>query len=207
MRIGIIGSGHIGGTLARSWARAGHEVALANSRGPESLAGLVGEIGPNAHAATPAEAADFGEVVLLAIPFGGYEALPFDHMAGKIVIDAMNYYPERDGQIDTQTFTSSEHLALRLPAARLVKAFNTIYYETLASKGRPDAPLDDRLVIFVAGDAPDDKALVAGLIQEIGFAPVDTGSLHEGSRKQRPGSPIYNRPMHSEQAKELLPGA
>jgi predicted dinucleotide-binding enzyme len=207
MRIGIIGSGKIGGTLARSWARAGHEVAIANSRGPESLAGLVGEIGSNAHAATAAEAAEFGEMLLLAIPFGDYATLPFDHMTGKIVIDAMNYYPERDGEIDTRTFTSSEQVALRLPAARVVKAFNTLYYETLASKGRPDAPLDDRLAIFVAGDDPEAKALVTGLIQELGFAPVDTGSLREGSRKQQPGSPIYNRPLRPEQAKAMLPGA
>lgn len=206
MRIGIIGSGKIGGTLARLWARAGHEVAVANSRA-ESLAGLVGEIGPNAHAATPAEAADFGQVVLLAIPFGRYETLPFDHMAGKIVIDAMNYYPQRGGQIDTQTYTSSELLALRLPAARVVKAFNTMNSEPLATQGQPDAPFDDRLVIFYAGDDPDAKALVASLIQTLGFAPVDTGSLLIGSRKQRPGSPIYNRPMRPEQARELLPKA
>ncbi len=207
MRIGIIGAGKIGGTLARLWAQAGHEVALANSRGPESLAGLVDEIGSRARAATAAEAADFGEVVLLAVPFGAYEKLPYEHMLGKTVVDAMNYYPERDGQIDTRTFTSSELVSLRLPAAHLVKAFNTMNYETLANEGRPDAPLDDRLVIFLAGDDPDAKAMVAGLIQEIGFAPVDTGSLHDGGRKQRPGSPIYNRPMRPGQAKPLLPGA
>ena len=118
MRIGIIGSGKIGGTLARLWADLGTRWRSPTRAGPETLAGLAGEIGPNARAATPAEAADFGEVVLLAIPFGQYETLPFDHMAGKTVIDAMNYYPQRDGQIDTDSFTSSELLALRLPAAQ-----------------------------------------------------------------------------------------
>ncbi len=131
MKIGIIGSGHIGGTLAKLWAKAGHQVAISNSRGPASLAALVAEIGPQARAATVEEAAAYGEVVLVAIPYGKFDTLPFAKMSGKIVIDAMNYYPQRDGQIDFGDLTSSELVARHLPGGRLVKAFNTMYFETL----------------------------------------------------------------------------
>src|SRR5215210_2060701 len=137
MNIGIVGSGNIGATAARLFAEAGHEVAVSNSRGPETLEELVADIGPRARASTVEEAADFGEVVLVAIPFFAYEALPSDPLAGKIVVDAMNYYPGRDGEMDLDGLGSSELLARHLPDARLVKAFNTMYYETLATGGDP----------------------------------------------------------------------
>lgn len=131
MNIGIIGSGNIGATTAGLFAGVGHEVAISNSRGPETLESLVEKIGPRAHAATVEEAADFGEVVLVAIPFYAYETLPADRFAGKIVVDAMNYYASRDGEIDFGGLGSSELLARHLPDSRVVKAFNTMYYETL----------------------------------------------------------------------------
>ena len=203
MNIGILGSGSIGATAARLFAEAGHEVAVSNSRGPETLEGLVAAIGPRARAATVEEAADFGEVVLVAIPFFAYETLPTDLLAGKTVVDAMNYYPGRDGEMNLDGLGSNELLARHLPDARIVKAFNTMYYETLGAEGRPDAPPAERLVLFVAGDDAEAKAVVSGLIEEIGFTPVDVGTLEDG-RKQQPGSPIYNAPMNEAQAREEL---
>ena len=202
MNIGIIGSGNIGANVARLFAKAGHDVAISNSRGPESLRDLVDEIGRNARATTVEEAADFGEVVLVAIPFFARDTLPSDELDGKIVMDATNYYPGRDGEIDFDGLTSSELLAQNIPGARLVKAFNTMYYETLANEGRPES--EDRLVLFVAGDDGDAKETVSGLIQEIGFEPVDTGSLQEGGRRQHPGTAIYNNPMTGDQARQTL---
>ncbi len=197
MKIGIIGSGNIGGTAARLFAKAGHEVAISNSRGPESLKSFASSIGPNIRANTVEDAIKFGEVILLAIPWRRRQDLLsvsklFD---GKIVIDAMNPYSENFELIDIGNSTSSEEVLKQIPNSRLVKAFNTIYYEHLRTKGNPNAPIEDRFTIFVAGDDSDAKATVSKLIEDIGFASVDTGSLREGGRKQQPGSPIYNNPM------------
>lgn len=202
MNIGVIGSGNIGANAARLFAQAGHDVAISNSRGPESLQELVADIGPNVRSATVEEATDFGEVVLLAIPFFAYETLPAERLAGKVVIDATNYYEGRDGQIDFGGLTSSELLARHMPDARLVKAFNTMYYETLANEGRTSEG-EDRLALFLAGDDDEAKATVSELIEEIGFDPVDTGSLRDSGR-QEPGSPVYNEPMTGDQARKAL---
>jgi 8-hydroxy-5-deazaflavin:NADPH oxidoreductase len=197
MKIGIIGSGNIGGTAARLFAKAGHEVAISNSRGPESLKSFVSSVGPNIRANPVEDAIKFGEVILLAIPWRRRQDLVsvsklFD---GKIVIDAMNPYSENFEVIDLGNSTSSEEVLKQIPNSRLVKAFNTIYYEHLRTKGNPNAPIEDRFTIFIAGDDSNAKATVSKLIEDIGFAPVDTGSLREGGRKQQPGSPIYNNPM------------
>lgn len=202
MNIGIIGSGNIGATAARLFVGAGHPVAIANSRGPESLGGLLAELGPGAQARTPAEAAQFGEIVLVAIPFGRYRELPAAELKGRIVVDAMNYYPGRDGEIDFGGRTSSELVAEALPGARLVKAFNTMNSGNLGLEATED--VERRLAIFLAGDDAEAKAAVAELIREIGFAPYDTGSLAEGGRLQQPGSPIYNVPLTESQAAEKL---
>lgn len=210
MRIGIIGSGMIGGTAARLFARAGHEVAVSNSRGPASLEPLVAEINGEAGAAraravTAAEAAAFGEVVLLAVPWRSPEALPAPAaVAGKIVVDAMNPYAAGGGLQDLGGSSSSEETARRLPGARLVKAFNTIYFEHLANQGRPDLPPDDRRAIFVAGDDAEAKRVVSGLIEQLGFAAVDTGPLRDGGRKQEPGTAVYNRTLTAREARALL---
>ena len=124
MKIGIIGAGHIGGTTARLFIDAGHEVAISNSRGPETLRDLIANLGPRARATTPEEAARFGELVLVAIPLKDYTSLPAADLRGKVVVDAMNYYPNRDGhftQLDAGNTTSSELLAAHLPGARVVK--------------------------------------------------------------------------------------
>ena len=207
MKIGIIGSGNIGATTARLFAGAGHEVTIANSRGPESLTELVQDIGPQARAGTVEAAARASDVVLVAIPLRAYPDLPADAFAGKIVIDANNYYPQRDGQIpelDREETTSSELLARHLAGARIVKSFNTMNFRPLGSDGRPDAPRAERLAMYLAGDDEGAKEIVAGLIDEVGFAPVDTGSLHEGGARQQPGSPIYNNPMPAEEAEAAV---
>jgi 8-hydroxy-5-deazaflavin:NADPH oxidoreductase len=205
MRIGIIGSGKIGETAARLFVAAGHEVAIANSRGPETLGDLVAELGHAARAVTPEDAATFGDVVLVAIPLGRYRELPAPR-PGAVVIDAMNYYPGRDGhfaELDDDSLTSSELVAAHLPDARIVKAFNTMVWSVLRDSGRSQ-PDDQRLVLFVAGDDQEAKDRVSELIEEIGFAPVDTGSLAEGGRRQQPGSPVYTQPVTEREAKEAL---
>jgi hypothetical protein len=207
MKIGIIGSGNIGATAARLFVRAGHEVALSNSRGGEGLEALVAELAPKAKAMTIEDAANFGDVVLIAIPFGKFSALPADAFKGKIVIDAGNYYPNRDGNfaaLDDGQTTSSEMMSAHLKEARLVKGFNTIWFEHLATQGDTSLSLEDRRVIFIAGDDSEAKERVARLIEEIGFAAVDTGFLHEGGLSQQPGTAVYNKELNGKDAAALF---
>ena len=209
MKIGIIGAGHIGGTTAKLFVDAGHEVAISNSRGADTLGDLVTALGPKAHAATPADAAHFGDVVLLAIPLKDYTTLPVDELRGKIVIDAMNYYPDRDGhypQLDSGEIASSEMVASHLAGARVAKAFNTIWFEHLKTQGKKDAPLDERRAIFVSGDDAGAKREVSGLIEDIGFGPYDLGSLH-GSLQQQPDAAVYNRDITVAEARGIVPGS
>jgi predicted dinucleotide-binding enzyme len=211
MKIGVIGAGNIGSNAARLFVKAGHQVVISNSRGPQTLQDLVEELGDNATAGTVEQARDFGEVVFISIPLGKYEDLPVNGWEGKIVIDSNNYYPERDGQIpaiDGGETTSSELLLRHLPDARIVKGFNTIWFEHLKSQGNTDLPLEERRAIFIAGDDSDAKATVAKLIEEIGFAAVDTGFLADGGRSQQPGTPIYNKELTAtEAAKAVSAGA
>jgi 8-hydroxy-5-deazaflavin:NADPH oxidoreductase len=209
MKIGIIGAGHIGEPAARLFVDAGHEVAISNSRGPETLRDLVAELGANARAATPAEAARFGEVVLLAIPLKSHPALPAAELRGKIAIDAMNYYPSRDGhwaQLDRAQTTSSEMVAAQIPGARVIKAFNTIWFEHLKRKSNKSVPVDERRAIFLSGDDADAKGVVSRLIEEIGFGPYDLGSLRD-SRAQEPGDAVYNRDITVAEARAIAPRA
>ena len=204
MRIGIIGSGNIGGTTARMFTRAGHEVAIANSRGPDSLKDLVDEIGGGARAVTPPEAVDFGEVVLLAIPWRLREQLPpAELFYGKVTIDAMNPYAENFEVMDLEPSSPSEEVEKQLKGARLVKAFNTLVSRTLASAGRPDGG-DDRLVLFVAGDDEEAKQVVSKLIEDVGFAAVDTGDLATGGRLQQAGAKLYGQEIRLGDAEEAL---
>ena len=194
MRIAVIGAGDLGATAARLFARAGHEVAIARSRGPEGLGALVAELGPRAHAATGEHAASYGDVVLAAVPFERYRELPAAALEGKIVIDSMNHYPSSgDGfpELAEGATTSSQLLAAHLPGARVVKAFNTMYWKLLAERGLPPGAGEERLALFLAGDDDEAKEVVARLIEEAGFAPVDTGGLADGGRRQQPGAPIY----------------
>ncbi len=194
MRIGIIGAGRIGSTLARLAVDAGHEVAMANSRGPATLLALRAELGPNAHARTVEQTAEFAELAVLAIPFFAYAGLPADALSGKVVADATNYYADRDGTIEglDGAVTSSELVGERLPGARLVKAFNTIHFMDLAQAGNTALAELERRALFVASDDDAAKELVMSFIRDIGFTPVDTGSLAEGGARQQPGTSLYN---------------
>jgi predicted dinucleotide-binding enzyme len=192
MRIGLIGAGSIGSTLAELAIEHGHDVVLSNSRGPETLAGLVSGLGGRASAATAAEAAAAGDLVVVTIPLKNYRQVPVAELAGKTVVDTNNYYPPRDGQIpelDSGATTSSELLAAHLPAARIVKAFNTLYFKDLGSRGEP-AGTPDRRTLPIAGDDAGAKRMVTALIEEFGFDVVDAGGLAEG-RRFEPGAPAY----------------
>lgn len=193
--IGLIGSGHIGGTVARLAVAAGHDVVLSNSRGPETLSGLVEELGPHARAATPAEAASAGDVVVVTVPLKAYRDVPVEPLRGKVVIDTNNYYPERDGQIaelDDGSTTSSELLQAHLPEAHVVKAFNNIYFGHLASLARP-AGDSERAALAIAGDDGAAKRTVTEFLDSIGYDTYDAGPLAEGWRYQ-PGTPAYGQP-------------
>jgi 8-hydroxy-5-deazaflavin:NADPH oxidoreductase len=206
VKIGIIGAGHIGGTLARDFADAGHEVAISNSRGPETLAGLVEELDHGAQAMTPADVARFGDLLVVSIPFGRYRELPSEGVAGKVVIDTNNYYPQRDGsfeELDGDRTTSSELLQAHLPTARVVKAFNAIVWTRLRDDGRP-AGDERRFGIPVSGDDERAKQTVAELVDQIGFDPVDAGTLATGGRKHQPGGRAYGRGLHTAELRARL---
>ena len=207
MKIGIIGAGNIGASAAKLFLQAGHEVAISNSRGAESLRDLVATLGERAQAVSVEEAAQFGDVVLVSIPLGKYQQLPADAFTGKIVIDSNNYYPERDGrisEIDNEQKTSSELLATHLRGARVVKGFNTIWFEHLKSQGNTNLPAAERRAIFIAGDDQEAKSVVAKLIDDIGFTAVDTGNLRAGGQRQQPGTAIYNKSLTAKQAAAVL---
>lgn len=184
---GFIGSGNIGATVARLALDAGDSVIMSNSRGPDTLAGLVAELGSNASAATAPEAAAGGDVVVVTIPLKNYRDVPVDELDGKIVIDTMNYYPERDGHIealDDESTTTSEMLQAHLPGAHVVKAFNNIYFEHLGELARPSGD-PDRSALTIAGDDGEAKATVTELFDSIGYDTVDLGPLAQGWRTQR----------------------
>jgi hypothetical protein len=190
--IGFIGSGNIGSTLARLAVDAGHDVVLSNSRGPDTLADLVAQLGPRARAATAQEAAAAGDLVVVTIPLGAYRTVPVEPLAGKVVIDTNNYYPERDGEfpeLEAETTTTSELLQEHLPTSHVVKAFNHIHYADLAAQGQP-AGTPGRRALAIAGDDAGAKETVATLIDELGFDVVDVGPLAEGWRFQR-DTPAY----------------
>jgi 8-hydroxy-5-deazaflavin:NADPH oxidoreductase len=191
MNIGIIGAGNVGLTAAKLFARAGYKVALSNSRGPETLAETVRALGPNVTAMTAEDAAAFGDVVLEAIPFGRYRDLPVDALAGKIVISASNYDPERDGPIDFGGLTQSEFLARHLGRSRVVKGFNTIFWEHLRDQGNHSEPLINRRTILIAGDDPEAKRVVTELVETIGFTAVDMGTLAHSGRLE---TGLHGRP-------------
>lgn len=178
MKIAILGAGRIGMTAARLFAAAGYDVVIANSRGPETLADLVDELGSRVRAATVADAIAAGDAVLLAVPWWIRDRLPADRLAGKLVIDAMNAY-RRDFTPDElpEGLTSSQVIAGLLPGARVVKAFNTYTADKLGSAAAPDRPLDEREPSPYAGDDADAKRRCAELIAAIGFKPVDRGGL------------------------------
>jgi 8-hydroxy-5-deazaflavin:NADPH oxidoreductase len=200
MRIGIIGSGNIGGTLTRRFTALGHEVEVANTRGPDSLRELAEETG--ATPATPEGAIADAELVVLAVPLKAVPDLP--SLDGRLVVDANNYYPGRDGQIAEIDGgkSSSRWVADQHPGATVTKAFNTMNWRKLLADGRPHGE-PGRIAIPVAGDDDAAKATVSGLVDALGFDPVDAGSLDD-SRRQEPGTPVYGAELDAEQARAAL---
>jgi predicted dinucleotide-binding enzyme len=193
--VGFIGSGNIGGTVARLAAEAGYDVVLSNSRGPETLADLVASIGPKARAATAAEAAAAGDLVVVSVPFKAYRDLPVAELAGKVVLDTNNYYPQRDGQfaeIDEGKRTSAELCQEHLGAAHVVKVFNNIFFKHLASLPRP-AGSAERTALPIAGDDPASNLAATEFLDRIGYDAVDAGPL-AGSWRCEPDTPVYGAP-------------
>jgi predicted dinucleotide-binding enzyme len=211
MHIGIIGAGHVGSTLARSFVTAGHDVAVANSRAPETLHDLETSLGTHAHAMTAREAAAYGDMVVLAVPFGHYLELPTDGLAGKTIVDAENYVPDRDGHIaalDEGWTTSSELVQRRLRGGRVVKAFNAMRWDHLRDFGHEAGALE-RYGIPISGDDAAAKREVCDIIEQMGFEPVNAGSLAEGGRKHQPGSDVYAADLWAEDLRArigVLPG-
>ncbi|RZS90830.1 hypothetical protein EV189_0059 [Motilibacter rhizosphaerae] len=202
---GLIGSGNIGGTLARLLLDAGHEVVLSNSRGPETLSDLVASLGAGARAATVEEAAAAAEIAVVTIPLKAVDQVPAAPLAGKVVIDTCNYYPQRDGQIaelDDESTTTSELVQRQLPDAKVVKAFNNIYFEHLRTQGQPHGT-PGRRALPVAGDDAAAKATVIALLDSIGFDAVDAGPLTEGWRWQR-DTLAYVVPAPEAELRDLL---
>ncbi len=206
--IGLIGAGHIGSQVARLAVANHYDVVISNSRGPETLAALVAELGPHARAATPAEAAKAGDIVVVTVPLKNYRSVPVEPLVGKIVIDTNNYYPERDGHIpelDNESTTTCELLQAHLPGSKVVKAFNHIYAAELTTHGQP-AGTTNRRALVIAGDDREAKATVARLLDQFGFDTVDVGPLKEGWRIQR-DTPGYGPRRTAEDLKKDLAAA
>jgi 8-hydroxy-5-deazaflavin:NADPH oxidoreductase len=203
--IGLIGVGHIGSQLARLSVAHGYSVVLSNSRGPETLTVLVNELGAKARAASPVEAAQAGDIVVVTIPLKNYSQVPVAPLAGKIVIDTCNYYPERDGHIrelDNESITTSELLQSHLPNSKVVKAFNHIYAAVLTTDAQP-AGSKNRRALVIFGDDSAAKTAVRHLIDEFGFDTVDGGPLKDSWRIQRDTPGYGPRRTASELRKDL----
>ena len=204
LRIGIIGTGHIGGALAKLWVQAGHEV-LISSRHPEELKSLAAALGPKASVGTPREAALFGEAVLVSVPYAALPQLGQDlkaELAGKIVLDTCNPYPERDGPMALQARAQGTGVASPrfLPGVRLVRAFNAINYRDLEQLAHRSG---EPVAIPLAGDDPQALAVAQSLVKDAGFEPVVVGGLSR-AREFDVGTPPYTRIMTAAQLRAAL---
>lgn len=205
--IGLIGSGMIGGTVARLAVAAGHDVVLSNRRGPDTLADLVAELGPRAQAATPAEAAEAGDIVVVTIPLKAYKEVPVEPLRGKTVIDTNNYYPQRDGEfpeLEDGSTTVSELLQEHLPASHVVKALNNISSVHLLELARPAGDAG-RSALAIAGDDKAAKRQASALLDSLGYDTLDVGPLSEGWRFQK-DTPAYGLPYATPGASFGTPG-
>jgi len=203
--IGFIGSGNIGKTLAGLAIGQGYDVVLSNSRGPETLADVVAELGPKARAATRDEAAAAGDLVVVSIPLKSYREVPPAPLAGKVVIDTDNYYPERDGvfpELEDGSATTTGLLAAHLPDSRVVKVFNNIWWKDLGSKGTP-AGTPGRRALPVAADDAEAKKQVMELVDAFGFEPYDAGTIAESYRFER-DKPAYVKGFDTEGLRAAL---
>ncbi|MCU1498165.1 MAG: oxidoreductase coenzyme F420-dependent [Acidimicrobiales bacterium] len=190
MRVAIVGSSDLARTLARRSITAGHEVLVADVGGPDGVGDPAAVTG--AEPATVEEAAESADVIVLALPFERHRELPAGAFAGKVVVDASDYFPDREGQVpelEEGTLTSTELLAHHLAGARVVKAFNTINFFALGAVG-PFSTDVTPVAVPLAGDEPGAKSVVADLVVDLGFVPVDVGDLHDSWRMQ-PGMPVH----------------
>jgi len=206
--IGLIGAGHIGSQLARLAVQHGYEVVVSNSRGPDTLNDLVRELGPRARGGTTEEAAAAGDIVVVTIPLKNISDVPVEPLAGKIVIDTGNYYPQRDGHIaelDNEEVTTSELLQRHLPASKVVKAFNHIYAAALTTDGQA-AGAPNRRALAIAGNDADAKRVVTELIDRFGFDVVDIGPISDSWRIQR-DTPGYGPRRNTEELRRDLAAA
>lgn len=202
---GIIGAGHIGSQLARALVARGDQVVIANSRGPETLAALVAELGPNARAATAQGAAEAADVAVVTVPFRAYREIPAAPLAGKVVLDTNNYYFERDGhfpELDEGRATVSGLLQEHLTGAKVVKAFNHITAASITTDGTP-AGTPDRRALAVSSDFPEATATASAIYDELGFDAVDVGPLSESWRVER-DRPAYVKRQNREELIENL---
>jgi predicted dinucleotide-binding enzyme len=185
--LGFIGSGNIGSQMARKAIESGYDVVMSNSRGPETLAELVAELGPKARAATAVEAAEAADIAVVTVPFKNYTDVPVEPLAGKIVIDTNNYYFERDGHysaLDNGETTVTTLLQEHLPTSRVAKAFNAIQAAQITIDSKP-AGDPARRALATASDHADASAFVTSLYNEFGFDSVDLGPLSESWRVDR----------------------
>jgi 8-hydroxy-5-deazaflavin:NADPH oxidoreductase len=206
--IGTIGAGRIGSQVARLAVAHGYDVVVSNSRGPETLTALVAELGPKARAGTTLETAKAADIVLVAIPLKHYRTVPVEPLAGKIVIDANNYYPQRDGHIaalDAESTTVSDVLQAHLPTSKVVKAFNHIYAAEITTDVAP-AGTKNRRALVIAGNDETAKTTVGKLLDEFGFDVVDAGPLSESWRIQK-DTPGYGPPRTADQLRQDLAAA
>jgi 8-hydroxy-5-deazaflavin:NADPH oxidoreductase len=190
--IGIIGSGHVGSNLAQAAIAHGYDVVLSNSQGPDSLAGLVKDLGPQAKAATPGDAAAAGDFAIVAIPITTIDQVPVEPLAGKVVIATINYFPQRLGripEIENGTTTAPGLLQAHLPTSKVVRAFSMINAAEMSSDGHPEGD-PNRRALALAGDDPAAKQLVANLYDEFGFDALDIGGLDESWRVDA-GQPAF----------------
>ncbi|MGO4489970.1 NADPH-dependent F420 reductase [Microbacterium sp. 2RAF4] len=203
--LGIIGAGHIGSQVARLAIANGYDVVIANSRGPETLADLVAELGPNARAATAEDAAAAADVAVVTVPLRAIDDLPAEQLAGKIVLDTNNYYFERDGHIDALDkgeTTTSELVQRALPNSKIAKAFNHIFASEITSDGTP-AGTPNRRALATAGDDAEAVAFVTRFYDEAGFDTVNVGPLSESWRVER-DRPAYVVRQNAEELTENL---
>jgi predicted dinucleotide-binding enzyme len=190
--IGIIGSGHVGSNLAQAAIAHGYDVVLSNSQGPDSLTGLVKELGPQARAATSAEAAAGGDFAIVAIPITTIDQVPVEPLAGKVVIATINYFPQRLGhipEIDNGATTAPGLLQAHLPTSKVVRAFSMLDAGDMSGDGHPEGD-PRRRALALAGDDPAAKRLVAGLYDEFGFDALDIGGLDQSWRLDA-GQPAF----------------
>lgn len=204
MKISIIGAGNIGGNLARLLVKAGHDVAIANSRGPASLKTFADELGKKLHPLTLEEAVGFSDIIILSVHWRVIDSLPVFKVPGKIIVDTTNPYKADGSFYELGNDISSSKVIQHFPGGNVVKAFNTIWFKHLAENGNVKLPIDQRRVIPVAGDDKSAKSKIAGLIEEIGFGPLDTGNLKEGSRLQGVQGILYNKELTVKDAASLI---